>query len=75
MSVPATSAVLSALSLSDRLPNSAMPKYATFSSTVKPFMNVLAVSAQSTSSRPRTRARQVSGIGRVTRLLHLWLVR
>jgi hypothetical protein len=61
-----TSAVLDASSRFARLPNSAIPKYAMPSITVRPFMNVLSSSAQSTSNAPRASG-PASGAGGVNR--------
>ena len=61
-----TSAVLDASSRFARSPNSAIPKYAMPSITVRPFMNVLSSSVQSTSNAPRASG-PASGAGGVYR--------
>mmetsp|Transcript_130 Transcript_130/g.635 ORF Transcript_130/g.635 Transcript_130/m.635 type:complete len:465 (+) Transcript_130:1733-3127(+) len=64
----ATSAVLDASSRFARVPNSAMPKYATPSITVRPFMNVRSSSVQSTSNVPPVDASDpTAGSGGVNR--------
>mmetsp|Transcript_9509 Transcript_9509/g.41615 ORF Transcript_9509/g.41615 Transcript_9509/m.41615 type:complete len:458 (-) Transcript_9509:750-2123(-) len=62
-----TSAVLDASSRLCRVPNSAMPKYATPSTTVRPFMNVRSLSVQSTSNVPPRASDPTAGSGGVNR--------
>ena len=66
-SYAATSAVLDASSRFARVPNSAMPKYATPSITVRPFMNVRSSSLQSTSNVPPRASEPASTSGGVNR--------